>query len=136
MEKEIQDCILLVDDDDATNFFSKRLIESIGLKVNVHVTENGQEALDFLLKNGKYQETNHLLPLFIFLDLNMPVMDGWEFLDAFEKLNIKSKVIVMLTTSLNQVDIEKSKTYTSIFRFIKKPLQKHDILEVFSKNAP
>lgn len=121
MRKKIN-CILLIDDDKSTNFLHKIIIEETGVSEKVEAVQTGQEALDYLerKKEGVYPR-----PDLIFLDINMPGMNGWEFLEEYEKLddNIKGEImIMMLTTSINPDDEEKAKNTKFINGFLNKPL--------------
>lgn len=115
--------ILLIDDDRAFNFLNEKIIEfeKFATKVSSHVS--AQEAIDELRELA--QNNPEGFPDFIFLDINMPEMDGWEFMDQFGLLSdsVKSKCkIFILTSSLNPIDIAKSKTYNEISGFASKPL--------------
>jgi len=115
-------CILLIDDDEAVNFIHSKLIKKSGCAKVVAIARNGLEALEFLTTkvDGKYPQ-----PDLIFLDINMPVMNGWEFLDEYQELDKEQKgneLIVMLTTSLNPDDKEKAKKLANINEFHPKPL--------------
>jgi CheY-like chemotaxis protein len=119
--------VLLVDDDEATNFINRRIIEKSGITDHIEVAYNGLEALDYLCCTGKYetQGTNYPKPMLILMDINMPVMDGWEFLDAYRRLDSdkKSKIIlVMLTTSFNPDDKIRAQGMSEIAGFQSKPL--------------
>ena len=70
--------VLLVDDDDTTNFLNRFFLNQLDTNIKVHVAKNGQEALDLI-----QLEADTLTPCLIILDTNMPVMDGWEFLKAY-----------------------------------------------------
>jgi CheY-like chemotaxis protein len=97
--------ILLVEDDQITNYINKRLIKKVDSSFGIHITQNGLEGLSFI-KQSIDQSKN--IPDLIFLDLNMPVLDGFEFLQDFQKLPLKEKVIVViLTTSEHIKDIDK-----------------------------
>ena len=105
--------VLLIDDDNATNFISTMLIKKAGITDHIEAVLNGREALDYLTNSGKYERSDGVFPqpMLILLDINMPAMDGWEFAEAISKLeeNQKGKiVIVMLTSSLNPDDKEKA----------------------------
>ena len=115
-------CVLLVDDDDATNYIHEFVIHKIDFAENIRIAENGQEALDIL--KSKY-ERDHQIPNLIFLDINMPKMDGWEFLEHYKKLDkeFKEKItLVMLTTSLNPDDKIIAEAFGEVDRFMTKPL--------------
>lgn len=124
--------LLLVDDDPTTNFFNKHLIGKMNIFSNIHVAENGQKALE---KIAELQE-NGESPDMILLDINMPIMNGFEFLDNYEKLSekVKSSVVVcMLTTSLAKEDLEKSKEYSVLSDYIDKPLYEAKMRELIQK---
>lgn len=135
MKKKLN-CILLVDDDDDCNYFHKRLLDDLQCVEHIEIATDGQEALDFLLsKNGG----QHPKPEMIFLDINMPVMDGWEFLEEYDKLDTSQKadiVLVMLTTSLNPDDKAKATKYSDILDFQNKLLTRNRMIELFEKHFP
>jgi CheY-like chemotaxis protein len=120
--KEKVNCVLLVDDDYATNYIHKHVIKEANFAEHVIVVENGQEALDFLIATDN---TTYIRPDIIFLDVNMPIMDGWEFLDFYAELDesLKCKMmVVLLSTSLLPADKLNSEINASIDQFISKPL--------------
>src|ERR1700712_1618420 len=94
--------VLLVDDDRITNFINQRLIEKLNITQNVTALLNGKEAIDYIKTTNLEKKQ---LPDLILLDINMPVMDGFEFVNSFRALLYEKKVIiVMLTTSSNEKD--------------------------------
>ena len=116
--------ILLIDDDSVSNFLSEMALQDMNLSDQVHVSENGEEALDFICEHCCNKEKGADCPDLIFLDINMPVMDGFQFLEALEKipyLHKKPMKIVMLTSSNANKDIEKAKKF-NIDGYIVKPL--------------
>ncbi len=123
-------CVLLVDDDEPTNFLNKLTLKKTGAVEKIVTAFDGQEALDYI---EKHQNSN--LPELIFLDINMPLMNGWEFLEEYQSLHFDKKppVIIMLTTSVNPDDEEKSKKYPSITGFMHKPLKVEEILDLINK---
>lgn len=128
-------CILLVDDDQINNFINQRLIEDLIITEELNLVNNGLEAVDYL--KGSCQNSNKC-PELILLDINMPVMDGFEFLYEFKSLDFpnKEKVkIVMLTTSTSQKDLEKLEDH-QIAGYINKPLTEEKMMELFNKLFP
>jgi len=137
MKKKLN-CVLLIDDDEPTNFISSMLIEEAGCTEYVHVVQSGQAALNYLLKCGQSAEPdkNFPIPDLIFLDINMPAMNGWEFLHKYNELNNKKKneiVIIMLTTSLNPDDRLKAGETIEVSDFESKPLTKGKLNKVLRK---
>jgi CheY-like chemotaxis protein len=121
MSKELK-CIMLVDDDKYDNYFHKREINKTNPAISVIEKTSGLDSLEFLNSNKGNKD---LLPDLIFLDINMPVMDGWMFLEACKNLNKEvqdSFIIIMLSTSLNSEDIERAMTYSNVSDYITKPL--------------
>jgi CheY-like chemotaxis protein len=134
------DCVLLVDDDRPTNFLHKRVIEKTGLAVEVQSLTSASEALDFLTATGKYASTPQLTrPGIIFLDINMPGMNGWEFMEAYRHLSESQKasiIVIMLTTSLNVDDRERALNDKNIATFYHKPLRSEMVMELVEKYFP
>ncbi len=135
MKKTIN-CVLLIDDDPATNFFNKTVVSRHGHFDKIIVVESGQSALDFL------NDETTIKPDLIFLDINMPAMNGWEFIEAFEQLDEEVQEgikMVVLTTSSNPDDYDKSKGNGIVDDYINKPLSNRildDVLEEhFSLNV-
>ncbi|MEO9872037.1 response regulator [Ekhidna sp.] len=135
MEK-IVNCVLLIDDNFDDNFFHKKALERNG-KVNIiRVAENGIEGLEYLNNQGKFEDKEaNPRPNIIFLDINMPKMNGFEFLEKYRNLNVTQKAeicITMLSTSKNPDDIEKAKSFGVIEEFFTKPLE-NEAIEVAIK---
>ncbi|MEO9804881.1 MAG: response regulator [Reichenbachiella sp.] len=130
-------CILLVDDNDDCNYFHRRLFNELQCVERIEVATDGQEALDFLLSE-KNDDQNHL-PEIIFLDLNMPIMDGMEFLEEYQKFdqNQKDKMaLFILTTSSNPNDKTLASKYIDIKGFQNKLLTRNGLKELFEKHFP
>ena len=126
-------CILLVDDDPDSNFFNKRLIEKINITERVEISKDGEEAIDFLTLsvNGKYPQ-----PSIIFLDINMPKIDGWEFLERYDKLPGGQKaqvVIIMLSIPLNLDDKRKAEADPNVTDYISKYFDEDSLESVLRK---
>lgn len=124
------DLVLLVDDNDTDNFISKRIIEISGFAKRIEVKNSGKSALEFLREN---QSNPDNIPNLIFLDINMPVVDGFVFLYEFESfpdlVKSKSKVII-LSSSDNKRDIDKIVNNNHVINFITKPLTEVSLDEV------
>jgi CheY-like chemotaxis protein len=132
MSKKLN-CILLVDDNPDDNFFHERVIKKTNAAEFVVAKQTGMDALNYL-KSKKGKENPH--PDLIFLDINMPGMNGWEFLEEYRKLDeeFKSKaIVVMLTTSDNPDDKDKAKTMKIASDFKTKPLTKEMLEEIINK---
>jgi CheY-like chemotaxis protein len=124
-------CIMLIDDDDDDNYFHQIVINKMNITEHIEVALNGEEALIFLKKE------NHIHPDIIFLDINMPKMNGWEFMEAYKELraNQKAKVVVMmLTTSENPEDKKRSALYPEITSFNSKPLTEEMLAAILEKH--
>ncbi|WP_108869718.1 response regulator [Aquimarina aquimarini] len=130
-------CILLVDDSPSTNFFNKKMIQIADIANEVHEAYNGIEALDYLHKRGKFEE-NKLQdkfpkPNIIFLDINMPLMDGFEFLEHYSGIPKEKRaemIIVFLTTSNWSKDKTKAFDTSMIYDYIEKPLEKTKLITI------
>ncbi len=119
--------ILLVDDDESTNFINKIFINKLNLDIQVNTALNGKQALDFLENDKSYGENvSFITPCLLILDINMPIMNGWEFLEAYEERvskEIKDKiVIVMITISNDEKHAIEAKNNPNINEYIQKPL--------------
>lgn len=111
-------CVMLIDDDADDNFFHQIVLRETNITDNIQVVTSGFEAL-------KYLTSESVIPDLIFLDINMPKMNGWEFLQEYNKLNIAQKakiIIIMLTTSLNPADEAKANNINDVVAFKSKPL--------------
>ena len=122
--------ILCVDDDPITLMLYKMVVSKSGFATHVDTAHNGEEALHYFEHQNPDDED---YPKLIFLDLNMPVMSGWEFLDAFHKEKYEKfphcKVIV-LSSTIDPADIEKSRTYPMVIGFRSKPISKEMLAEL------
>jgi CheY-like chemotaxis protein len=132
MKKKLK-CIMLVDDNMDDNFFHEWEIKKGYPDITVIAKQTAMDALDYL-KSKKGIEAPH--PDLIFLDINMPGMNGWEFLDEYNKLAEEFKshaIVVMLTTSENPDDLMKAKVINISSEFKTKPLAQVMLKEIVDK---
>lgn len=130
--------MLLVDDDDGHNYLTRTVIARTAVTKNVHITCNGREAIDYVTSRGKFKENGDTYPKpeIILLDINMPVMDGWGFLEEYRKLNNAYKcgiMIIILTTSENPDEMERARSIREVSAFKSKPLTKEVLEEVIQR---
>ncbi|MEO5572010.1 MAG: response regulator [Bacteroidia bacterium] len=114
--------VLLIDDNEIDNFINERILNSTGFAEQVIVKNSSDAALDFLKENENNPDQ---LPSIVFLDLNMPVKDGFVFLNDFDKLNgsIKQKCkVIVLSSSISPEDISRASTNPYVVKYINKPL--------------
>jgi CheY-like chemotaxis protein len=140
MKKKLN-CIVLVDDNEADNFLHSRLLKKSAIADKIEIALNGKEALDLLTGKRKYGKALESPPPpdLILLDINMPVMDGWEFLDEYQNLENKPKgkiVFIILTTSFNPADKVKAEKLLGGDCFYFKPLTFPMINEIIHNHFP
>lgn len=129
------DVAFIVDDDQIYVFGLKKLIAINNLCKNILVFENGEKAMNYITPIMKNSEQ---LPDVILLDLNMPVMDGWEFLDEFVKIkpHLSKKIqIYMVSSSINPADIARAKQYEELSDYLIKPISIEELHRVFTVAA-
>lgn len=130
---ELVQCVLLIDDDKATNFFNEMILSRHGAFKQINTVLGGQEALEYL---AQVKINSAIKPNLIFLDINMPAMNGWEFLEAFEQLDkefVQDIKVILLSTSSDPEDVMKSITKYNVADYINKPLSK-DLLNTVVDN--
>jgi CheY-like chemotaxis protein len=114
--------VLLVDDNEIDNFINERIISSSKFSDHVVVKNSADSALAWLREIGE-DETR--FPDFIFLDLNMPVKDGFGFLDDYARLDEKLRKharVIVLSSSISPEDINRASTNPYVFKYLNKPL--------------
>lgn len=124
--------ICIIDDDPITVFGIKKMLNSIGVAEEIKTYVNGKQAIDELTSMVENKEE---IPEVIFLDINMPIMDGWQFLEKFILLPIEKKIkINVVTSSIDPYDKEQWEFYNSkthhVIDFKNKPIRKGDIIEI------
>ena len=120
----------IVDDDDIYQFTTSLLLKQNDLVNKVIVFSNGLKAINFLKDEMGNKEN---IPDIIFLDINMPVMDGWEFLEEYlliKPMLPKTVVIYMVSSSVDERDVLKAKSISSLSGYFVKPISSHDIMDV------
>jgi CheY-like chemotaxis protein len=120
----------LVDDDEVFVFLTTRLLEKYKLVDLIKIFDNGYDAIVFIKENI---ENINALPDVILLDLSMPIMDGWQFLDEFVKINTKigKKITIYIcSSSISPDDINRAKSINAVSDFIIKPMTKEKLVEM------
>ncbi len=117
-------CVMLIDDNEIDNLINAHVISKHNIAKNIIVQNSAKNALIYLSKIN-INNTNVIIPDVIMLDINMPLMNGFDFLMEFEKFDemfIRKIKVIMLTSSVDPYDIRKSKEFKSVHFFISKPL--------------
>lgn len=129
--------VVLIDDDLLTNKINTRIIEKLELSEEIVAFQNAKLALAYLqekLPSGEFPQ-----PDLIFLDINMPIMNGWEFLDAYQHIKPEQKanqILMMLTSSPSPEDQQKAQQYQIVNGYLEKPLRIDMVLDVIIKYFP
>lgn len=124
------DLVCIVEDDPIHLFLTKKHIELSGCVKKILICKNGKEAFDTLIKMF---QNNEMLPHTIFLDINMPIWDGWQFLEEFIKIPITQKIkIYILTSSNDEEDYKKAVMFNLQNQYLIKPLDRLQLLEILS----
>lgn len=127
------DLVCIIDDDPTHVFITKKYIELSGQVDKILVCKNGKEAFNTLQSLVTQKEN---LPKIIFLDLNMPVWDGWQFLDEFTKIPINEPItIYILTSSNNEADYEKARKYGLSNNYLVKPIKLNQLKDILAENV-
>ena len=130
MSGEKLDKVVLIDDDEVANFIYGKVIANAEISQDITTFQSASDGLDYI---NRCIEGKEKLPQIIFLDINMPVMNGWDFLNEYKKVptHIRNQInIFMLSSSLYQEDIDKAKSFKEVNDYITKPLTKEKLLEI------
>lgn len=121
--------ILLIDDDETTNFLTRITIKKTNLGIVMHECLNGKEGVEFFeeLQN----KPDSVTPDIILLDLNMPIIDGWQFLEEFKQFNSPAQVYIMSSSNYPE-DIQNASNYPLVKGYIVKPLTTEKAIELLT----
>ena len=132
MNKQLK-CIMLIDDNSDDNFYHEREIKKTNLATNVITKGDGMVALEYL---KSMKDNKDMQPDLIFLDINMPEMNGWDFLLEYNQLDKELQrraTIIMLTTSDNSYDQARAKGWSFVSDYIVKPLTREKLKDIINK---
>lgn len=125
----------IIDDDPIFVFGTKRMMKQLNFSEDILVYENGQDAI---LNLKKMVDDGIPLPTVIFLDLNMPIMNGWEFLDDFGKIpnpNREHVLVYIVSSSIDPRDIERVEEYRAVSKYMIKPVTPEDLQKIKEEAA-
>lgn len=118
--------IMLVDDDDFTNYYNEVVLKRMNAYEDIVIFQNGKDALDYLKTDKEKVDL-------ILLDINMPIINGWQFLEEYGEFDKNKKaIIVMLTSSVNIEDKKKAEGFKDVTKYVSKPLNAESIKEILA----
>ncbi len=125
--------VAIIDDDKIYHVITRKLIESTVKPKDIFEFYDGQEALDYLLQN---QAAPDMLPDVIFLDIQMPYLDGWQFLDSYSQLGLSKNIdIYIVSSSISSLDHERFNQSNCVKEFIVKPFTRNKLTEIMQGYA-
>lgn len=125
--------VMLIDDNEIDNLINQKMIEASAITENIYTHTGAKSAIEFLKNMEKMDVADKVLPDVIFLDIDMPLMDGFQFLDEFANLSQitrKKCRIIMLTSSINPQDFNRAKKYENVKLYLNKPLSHDSIMKI------
>jgi CheY-like chemotaxis protein len=117
--------VMIVDDNEIDCLINEKMIGAARFADQIYTYSSGTGALDYLRNIDKNQLSTELIPTLIFLDINMPILDGFQFLDEFEKFSDRIKEntkILMVSSSISPRDIERANDNAHVVKYVNKPL--------------
>lgn len=126
--------VCIIDDDLIYQFLAKEEIEYTNMVNKIMFFNNGEKALQFI-ENTLNNDEMDILPDIIFLDINMPVMDGWEFLEAYAQIKpkIEKKIVIyMVSSSIDIRDLDRAKSISEVSDYIIKPISGSQLKSIFT----
>jgi two-component system, chemotaxis family, chemotaxis protein CheY len=127
--------VALVDDDKIFQFTASKTLRALDLTDKILQFENGEEALKFLVENARNKDE---LPDYIFLDINMPFVDGWMFLQDYSGLkeNLTKEIsIFMVSSSIDPRDINRARSNPEVLEYVIKPVSREKFIELLQRAA-
>ena len=131
MSIDAKHIVCLIDDDNIYQYTARVILESTGLAKEIHSFYNGSEAISYFRDEKNLQP--EILPDVIFVDINMPVMNGWEFLEEYQKLYAmlpKPIVVYVVSSSVDSSDMQKSRSYKAVSDYLVKPVNRSKYQEL------
>lgn len=128
--------VFCIDDDPITLMLCKKVMQRVEFAEDIDTLQNGEEAITLFENNQNSNQEKDNIPELIFIDLNMPIMNGWEFLDIYHKKEYHKKFkthFIILSSTIDPKDVEKSKSYPMVVDFLSKPITKTMLEELKSK---
>jgi CheY-like chemotaxis protein len=130
--------ILLIDDDETTNFINHRTLVKSNIALKIDIYPDAEDALAYL-QQAAAAPNQQTVPELIFLDIKMPKMDGFEFLEAYRQLNIPlvlAPQIMMLTSSASFYDLKRMEQFEEVKKHFSKPLSVADVRDLITEFFP